>query len=210
MSGAISAVSAAGAAAAAGGAGFAGIAGAALSANALSIAALGSVAGSAAGSIASGREQAASAKYNAQVQSNNSEIAQQNASLAGAQGAANAAIESQKTRAQVGGIKAAQSANNLNINTGSAVDVQSSAAELGELNALTIRSNAAKTAYGFQTQAASATAQANLDKSQASYDEPAGYLKAGTTLLGSAVQGKQTGLWGSWLNNNDSTLPNGQ
>jgi hypothetical protein len=199
MSGAISAVSAAGAAAAAGGASTLGVAAAAAAANAGAIGLIGTGL-SAASSIAGGMQQAQSAKYNAQIQSNNAQIAQQNATFAGEEGAANAGAEQQKTRAQVGGIKAAQAANNVDVNSGSAVDVRSSAAELGELNAITIRSNAARTAYGYQTAAASDTAQAALDKQQAQYDTEAGVVKAGTTLLGNVATGAQNGMWNSFLN----------
>ncbi len=120
---------------------------------------LGTVA-SALGAIQQGQAAKKSANYNAQIQEHNAEIAQNNATLAGREGAANAAIEQQKARANVAGIKAAQAANGVDVNTGSAVDVRSSAAELGELNAITVRSNAVKQAYGYQTQAASDKAQA--------------------------------------------------
>lgn len=163
----------------------------------LTVAAIGA---QALGSIAQGKQQAASDKYNAQVAENNAKIATQNATLAGQEGAANAAIEQQKTRATVGAIKSAQAANNVDVNTRSAVDVRSSAAELGELNAITIRSNAAKQAYGFQTQAASDTAQAQLDREQAKYAKEAGYVKAGTTVLGEAATAGQSGNFDSWLN----------
>lgn len=151
------------------------------------------------GSIAQGRQQAASAKYNAQVQENNATIARNNAALAAAEGAANAGIEQQKTRAKVGGIKAAQAANNIDVNTGSAVDVRSSASELGELNAITIRGNAARQAYGYQTQASSDQAQAQLDRQQAKYDAQAGYLNAATSLIGGTVKGVQNGNYDAWI-----------
>lgn len=154
---------------------------------------------SALGSITSGQAASKSAKYNAAVAANNAQTAQNNATLAGQEGAANANIEQQKTRANVGEIKAAQAANGVNVNKGSAVDVQSSAAELGELNAINIRSNAARSAYGYQTQAASDKAQSELDKQEASFDSTAGLEKAGTTLLGNSTEGSQSGLWGNWL-----------
>lgn len=195
MSGAISAVSVAGAtAAAAEGATTLGVASAAIGANAGLFGAIGTGL-SALGSIQQGRAQSASANYNAQVQANNAQLEEQKATLAGQEGAANTAIEQQKTRAQVGAIKTAQAANGVNINTGSAVDVRSSAAELGELNALTVRSNAVKEAYGYKTQAASDTAQSQLDKQQAKYDSTAGYITAGSTLLSKGTSGSQTGLW---------------
>ncbi len=161
-----------------------------------------SLASSALGSIAQGRAASQSAKYNAQIQQNNAQIAEQNSRLASEEGAANAAAASQKTRAEVGGIKAAQAANNLDVNKGSAVDVRSSAAELGELNAITIRSNAACQAYGYQTQSASDTAQADLDRQQGKSAETAGYINAGTTLLSGGAQGSNTGLWGDYTNKN--------
>lgn len=157
------------------------------------------------GQIRQGQAAAASAKYNSQVQANNAQIAQNNAALAGEQGAANAGIEQQKTRAAVGGIKAAQAANGIDVNSGSAVDVRSSAAELGELNAITIRSNAAKTAYGYQTQQSSDMAQSQLDRQEAKFDVQAGYMNAGTTLLSGANKGNQAGVWDSFTSSKSMT-----
>jgi hypothetical protein len=161
---------------------------------------------SALGSIAQGRAASASAKYNARVAGNNAEIALQNAQLASAEGAANVEKESLKTRAQVGSIKAAQAANGIDVNKGSAAEVQQSAAELGKLDALTIRSNAARHAYGYQTEATSDRAQAALDRSQAKYDTAAGYVKGGSTLLSSAAMAGNSGAFDDWLN---STSMNG-
>lgn len=167
--------------------------------------ALGSVIGavsavsSALGSINQGKSQAASARYNAQVQENNAQIAKNNATLAGQEGAANAGIQQQKTRATVGAIKAAQAANGVDVNSGSALDVRSSAAELGQLSAITIRSNAAKSAYAYQTGASSNEAQAQLDRQEAKNDIKAADITAGTSLLGKAASGSQSGLWGDYL-----------
>ncbi len=164
------------------------------------LAAFGSLATSALGSIQAGRQASASAKYNAAVQQNNAAVAKQNATFAGQEGAANAANEQQKTRAAIGSIRASQAANGIDVNKGSAVDVRSSAAELGELNAITIRSNAARQAYGFQTQASSDMAQSKLDKQEAGYDTTAGYMKGATTLLSGGYQGHESGLWNDYLN----------
>ncbi len=159
------------------------------------------------GAIAQGKQQAASDKYNAAVAENNATIANQNATFAGQEGAANAAIEQAKTRATVGGIKAAQAANGIDVNTGSAVDVRSSASELGELNAINIRSNATRQAYGFETQASNDKAQAQLDRSQAKYDSEAGYVKAGTGLLSSAATAGTSGTFDKWLNAGSMNAP---
>lgn len=141
---------------------------------------------SAVGSIEKGQASSAAAKYNAGIAQNNATIAQQNATFAGQEGQQNAAIAEGKTRAQVGAITAAQAANGVEVNSGSALDVRSSAAELGELNAINIRANAARQAYGFQTEATSDQAQAQLNKSQAQSDSTAGYISAGSTLLSAA------------------------
>ena len=202
MSGAISAISVAGATAAAAGAGTAGIAGAALAANAGTIALLGSSAIGAAGAISSSQASAASAGYNAKVAQNNAQIATQNANFAGAEGNQNVAVQADKTRAQIGATLANQGASGVDVNSGSAVDVRASEAKIGMMNALNIRSQAARQAYGFQTQSASDIGQAQLDRSQQSSDKTAGYLNAGTTVLGGA--GKAA-MYGNWLNSTDPT-----
>lgn len=153
-------------------------------ATAASYATIGSAVIGGIGAISQGQAASASANYNAQVAANNAKIAQQNATWAAQQGETQAATQEAKTRATVGAEKAAQAASGIDVNSGSAVDVRSSAAALGELNALTVRSNAARQAYGYQTQAASDTGQAALDKSQASSASEAGFLNAGTTVLG--------------------------
>ncbi|MFS6760683.1 hypothetical protein WHJ69_14435, partial [Staphylococcus aureus] len=132
----------------------------------LSILTAGAAGLAAMGQIQQAQAAKASANYNAAVQENNAQIAQQNATLEGQQGAANAEQEQMKTRANVGAIKAGQAASGINVNSGSAVDVQSGAADTGMLNAITVRSNAARQAYGDQTQAANATGQSALDKAQ--------------------------------------------
>lgn len=136
------------------------------------------------GAIRSANAQADAAKYNASIAQQNQQIAQQNATLAAQAGEQQAAVQEQKTRATIGAITAGQAASGVDINSGSAVDVRSSAAELGELNAITIRSNAAKEAYGYQTNATGFQNQATLDKSSAANASTAGEIGATSTLLG--------------------------
>lgn len=125
-----------------------------------------------------------SASYQSEVAANNAEQAKKNASRAAAAGDQQANMEQLKTRAQIGAIKADQAASGVDVNSGSAVDVRSSAAELGQLNAISIRSNAARQAYGYQVQSSNDTAQAGLDKAESSNDLTAGYFGAGSTFLG--------------------------
>lgn len=160
------------------------------------------------GAYKSGQAAKASGEYNSEVAANNATIAQQNATLAAQEG--NAAVEQSqlKTRAQVGGILANQAAAGVDVNKGSAVDVRSSAAELGELSALNIRSSAARQAYGYNVQATNDTAQSQLDKSQGDNAATAGDIGAGATIIsgvGSAASGYANFLKNNSLNTNDIT-----
>ena len=89
------------------------------------------------------------AQYQAQVAANNEQIAKNDASLTEAAGQQSVEQEGQKTKATVGAIEAGQAASNIDVNSGSAVDVRSSASELGQLNQLTTLGNAEKQAYGY-------------------------------------------------------------
>lgn len=139
------------------------------------------------GALTSGNASAASAKYNAQIADENATIAKQNATWAGEAGAEQAGQASQKTRAEVGAIKAAQAANNVDVNSGSALDVRSTAAELGQLSAINIRSNAARSAYGYETKATSEEAQSQFDTFSGEQSSLAGEVGAGSTILGGAA-----------------------
>ncbi len=153
----------------------------------IAIAALAGSAGiGAMGAIQQGNAQAASAGYNAKIAAQNAQIATKNAEYIGAQGNENVAAESQKTRAAEGAITANQGASGVNVNTGSAVDVRESAAKVGMLNALNVRSQAARQAYGQQIQSTSDMAQSQLLRSQQKADKTAGFLNAGATILGGA------------------------
>lgn len=141
------------------------------------------------GAIQSSRAQAASAKYNAAVAANNAVIAKQNATWAAQAGEAQAGMSQMKTRAAVGSITANQAASGVDLTTGSSLDVRSSARELGELDAISIRSNAAREAYGFETNASSFTAQSQLDRFEARSASTSGYINAGSTILGGVGTG---------------------
>jgi hypothetical protein len=58
----------------------------------------------------------------------------------------------ESVRGLVGRQRATQAANNLDVSFGSAVDVQADAATLGELDALTIRTNARREAWGHRVE----------------------------------------------------------
>lgn len=137
-------------------------------------------------SIQQGNAAAASANYNAQVSDMNAKVADQNARDALERGK----IEEQQKRQEVamltGRQKAAMGANGVDIGFGSPLDTLVDTAMLGEIDALTIRSNAAREAYGYNVQGANGRADAALSRSSAKGAKKGGYLSAFGTVLGGA------------------------
>jgi len=134
--------------------------------------------------------------YQAQVALNQAQIAKQQAQSTAAAGEAATVQQQLKTRAQVGGLLAAQGASGVDVGSGSAVDVRSSAAELGGLDAMTVKSDYARAAYGYQTGATSAEAEAGLARQKADQAGTAGNLAAfGSLLSGASGVAKQYGAW---------------
>lgn len=143
---------------------------------------------SAQGERQAGKAAAQADLFNSSVAATNSEIALQNATFAGHAGQAEMGIEGMKTAAALGGLKAGQAASGVDINSASAVNVRASESAKGMLDALMIQSNAAKQAYGFQTDSADYTAQSANFKNQAVFDRQAGNIKARATLLSGVSQ----------------------
>lgn len=121
-------------------------------------------------------------------------VALENAAMARAQGtdattrgAYTESLVRQGTRQLVGQQRTALAAQGVDVGSGTALDVQSSTAYLGELDALMARNNAAREAWGFEVEASNYTTQANAARSQAA--GMAGGLKAGAfnTLLTGAI-----------------------
>ncbi len=145
-----------------------------------------STAVSAIGSVQQGMAQADVANYRSQIALNNAQIAAQNARTAGEIGEREATTSQLKTAGLRGQQKAGFAAGGFDVNQGSPVDVGSSTAALGALDALTIRNNAARQALGYETTAQSDRAQSTLDKAEAGNDITSGWLGAGKSLLGGA------------------------
>jgi hypothetical protein len=153
--------------------------------------------GSLVGSVvnASGQQEQAQAQseaaaYQAQVAQNNAAIAQQNAKLDIQAGETAAVNQGLKTRAAVGTARANQGASGVDPNTGSASAVQAGQQEIGYLDALTLRSDAAKKAYGQEVAATSDTAQAGLEELEAGQAQEAGTIgEVGTLLSGASTVG---------------------
>lgn len=146
---------------------------------------------SAYGQYSQGQAAAKASQYNAAMADQNSKVQQQNAQIASQSGSQQAAMQSMKTRALVGQTQANQGASGVTINdkgTPSTSDVTLSERELGRLDAVQIRTNATRHAYGYEVAAVNDKAQSQLDRFQATTQKTGSYLNAGGTLLSGAGQ----------------------
>lgn len=110
---------------------------------------------------------------------------------------ARGAEEENRFRAGVRGIVGAQragfAAGNVDVGFGSALDVQADAAYLGELDALTIRTNAAREAWGYKVEAEDLRRRGQITRKEGKNAELAGReqrlqsrIGAASTILGTA------------------------
>lgn len=139
---------------------------------------------------------AVSANADAEAKTYNSRVADMNATLADRR--AKDALErgkeeEQRKRQQVATLKgrqiAAMAEGGVDLSFGSPLDTIVDTAVLGELDALTIRTNAAREAYDYRVDAASKRADAAMGRRSASAARTGGYLQAGGTLLGGGSKG---------------------
>ena len=128
------------------------------------------LAASAAGPLMQGLSSAASDHYGAQVAKNNAIIAQNNAQYTAGAGAAQTEAAGLKARQQGAGVKAGLAAENVDVTSGSAADVQQSQAEISKLDTATIANRAAMETYGYRTQNIAYSAQSRLDNTKAVFD----------------------------------------
>lgn len=141
---------------------------------------------SAFGNYEGGLATKAQQNYQAQVASLNQTIAEQNANYARYAGEQEAQTEGMKVRSQIAETRATQGASGLDVGSGSAALVQKSEYDIGQQDIATIRSNAAKRAYGYQVAGVQYEAKSTLDKYKASQSKTAGDIAALGSLIGGA------------------------
>jgi hypothetical protein len=141
---------------------------------------------SAVGALTQGASAAAEARYRAQVSANNAIVAQQNAAYASKAGEAKIEAQGYKNRAQAGAIKTQQAASGIDVNTGSAVDVQQSQREINQLNTMNIGQEAALNVYGYRMNATNFEAEKGLEETAAKSARIGSVLGAGGSLLSNA------------------------
>jgi hypothetical protein len=92
-----------------------------------------------------------------------------------------------QVRTLIGSQRAGFAANNVDVGFGSAVDTTADAAKLGELDALQIRTNAARQAWGFNVQAQDLTTEAGIQRKQGAAAIAAGNAQATGTEFNAAT-----------------------
>jgi hypothetical protein len=169
----------------------------------VSMAAIGSMAATAAGggikafgAYEGGQATQAQMAYQAQVAQNNAAIAKQNASWDIQAGEAAANDRGMKTRAEVGTATAHLAAGGVATGVGSAGQAVAGIKDIGMLDSMRIRSNAARQAYSDEVQATSFGAQAGLDTLEGRQAAEGGDLGSlGTLLTTAGTFGSQYGQY---------------
>lgn len=159
---------------------------------ALTLAAVGT-ATSAYGQIRAGRAAKKAGEAQRDAAESQAELAEYNAAVAElqAQDAIDRGAEDeQRFRSQVrlliGEQRAGQAASNVDVGFGSTVDVQADAAFLGELDALQLRNNAAREAWGYTVTAEDYRRRATIARKEGTYLEAAGRQQQTTANWGAA------------------------
>lgn len=155
---------------------------------------IGSTVVGAVGSVTQGIAAQKAANYNAKIAEMNAELSQRQAKDAIERGQK----EEQRKRMEVAQIrgqqKVAMAANGVDLGYGSPLDIAIDTAVMGELDALTIRSNANREAYDFEVQAVNQRAGANLARMEGKSQAMGSYLGAAGTVLGGAAKSYESYL----------------
>lgn len=146
----------------------------------------------------SGQARKEASQYQAAVARNNAIISEEYAKAEIVRGNRLEEAKRSETAQRQGAIRAAVGASGLDVDSGSPLRLQEDTAMLGEYDALTIRSNALKSATGFRTQGMNYTAQAGLDDMTGAAASRAGTLGAWSSIIGGASS--VSGKWANWQN----------
>lgn len=151
------------------------------------------------GQMQQGKAAAASARYNAQVSDMNAKISDRQARDALDRGKLEEQKQRQKNAQILGQQQAGMAANGVDITFGSPMDLLVDTATMGELDALTIRSNSYREERDIRQQGANYRGQAGMQRAQASSASTGGFLGAIGTVLGGGAsafaQAKKAGVW---------------
>lgn len=154
----------------------------------LAIATMAAAAVSAYGQYQAGKAQESASEYNAQVQEQNARVAEQYAKAAEARGddeARQRRIDADRMASRQMAVLAAKG---IDISTGTPLDILGDTAMYGELDAQTIKYNAALEAYQQRVTASNALSSAELSRMEGRQAAKAGNMQAVGTLIGGAAK----------------------
>lgn len=140
----------------------------------------------AAGSLFGGISQMRAAGYQSAVAKNNARIMEMSREDALQAGQNEESQRRLATGKLIGEQLATQGASGIDVGVGTTRDVRAGAAGQGEADALMIRYNAARQAYGYSTEAESFRNEAKMAKAAGRQALISGVLGAGTSFLGGA------------------------
>lgn len=140
----------------------------------------------AAGDLFGGQAKGKLAEYQAGIATQRSEVAAQNARFAFQTGESEALTSGYRTGQIVGQERAGQGAGNIDTGSGSAAALRASQTKVGQMSEANIRTTAARRGYGYQVEAASDVAQANVFSTASATEREASYIGAGSSILGAA------------------------
>lgn len=149
---------------------------------------------SAYGAYSGGQSQKAMYGYQAGIAQLKEKIDLQNRDYAISVGGTESELYGRHAAQRMGQIKADQGASGVDVNTGSAVQVQKGQQTATNIDMAQIRTNAARKAYGFEVEATQDKAQSDLYLRAGEDAERAGDIKA----IGSLVSGV-SGVSNKWL-----------
>jgi hypothetical protein len=125
-------------------------------------------------------------QYQAGMAQINKQIDEQNAAYARSVGEVEAQKTGMRSRFQLGGIRVAKAAGNIDVNSGSAREVQDSQEAIGRHDQSIVRSNAARQAYGYDVEAAGHEAQTGMYRTAADNAITAGKIGVTGSLISTA------------------------
>jgi hypothetical protein len=131
--------------------------------------------------------------FQAQIAANNARIARENEAAGLTAAGINEGYKKLESGQLVGAQRAAQAANGIKVDQGSPADVRDSTALVGSLDAALMHFNAAREAYGLESEAGALDQQSDLYRRAASNVKSAGKSKALATIIGGAAS-----VFGKW------------
>ncbi len=138
------------------------------------------------GALMSADATAKNAKYQSAVARNNAIVNSYGANQSANAARNEAQTASMQNAARLAGIKTSIAASGLDVNSGSAEDVQQSQREVGELSTENVYQKGLMQNYGYQIASQNDTAQSKLYDQEAAQAPVAGILNATGSLLGNA------------------------